>query len=275
MVKRRDDKATTPECRPLAQLLAELAAEYVLVEEWSSRTSRLSRFRSAARRPAELVVKVCERWKPEDAGTSFESARRLTGLAPDGRARVIEFVAWSAHPPALVSELVAGEELSALLRGAGDRDATDVGMLVTAAGELLGRAHRLPIPDGATMKRPGPPPRRAVLSVGDFAAYNFRLDDDGHVVYLEPPSKLRIVAAYRDLAWFLASVRALLQGRPRLVRQLRRYFVDGYRRGSRASWGPLDDIQLRLHVLRRRRGMALRVRRQAQREDRLREGPAV
>lgn len=45
-----------------------------------------------------------------------------------------------------------------------------------------------------------------MLSAGDFAAYNLRLDGSGRLIYMEPPSKLKVVAAYRDLAWLLESL---------------------------------------------------------------------
>jgi rhamnosyltransferase len=232
---------------------------FELVEEWSSRTSRLSRFRSAEGDPAELVVKVCDRWGAMDARTSFESARRLAALGGAGGARAIEFVAWSPSPPTLVSEYVGGEELSALVRRAAAGDVEALEARMAAAGALLARAHRLPIPAGARPKSARRVRRRPVLWAGDFAVYNFRAADAGELVYMEPPSKLRVVSAHHDLAWFLASVRTLLPGRRRLVRRLRRAFVRGYRRSSPgAPWGLLDDLRLHAHLLRRHRGRALR-----------------
>lgn len=237
---------------------------YERVEEWSSRTSRLSRFRSAGGGRPDLVVKVCERWGEADARTSFESARRLAAAGGADGARVIEFTAWSPSPPALVSEYVGGEELGALVRrgAAGDVEALEARM--AAAGALLARAHRLPIPAGARPKSARRVRRRPVLWAGDFAVYNFRAADAGELVYMEPPSKLRVVSAYHDLAWFLASVSSLLPGRRRLVRRLRRAFVGGYRQASPgARWGLLDALRLHAHLLRRRRGRALRNRRRS------------
>ncbi|HEX2163255.1 MAG TPA: hypothetical protein VHM02_04850 [Thermoanaerobaculia bacterium] len=253
--------------RPLAVLVDELAAGYELVEEWSSRTSRLSRFRAAGRRPEELVVKVCPRWTAAEARTSFEAARRFAPLAGE-RVRAIEFVAWSEEPPALVSEYVAGEELGALLRRATPAAAAELRGLVAAAGGLLGRAHRLPIPSGVPTKPPGRRPRRRVLSAGDFASYNFRLDAGGTLVFLEPPSALRAVAAYRDLSWFLASLDPLLAGRRGLARSFRRAFLAAYRAACGAPWGPLDALHLWLHLWRRRRAMARRMRRRETRRER-------
>lgn len=244
----------------MSDLLAELRDGYDLVDEWSSRTSRLSRFRSSSHLPPEVVVKVCERWTGADARTSFESARRLAPLAA-ARARVIEFVTWSAEPPALVSEWVGGEELATVVRRSPAAGGADLEALIAAAGVLLGRAHRLPIPEGARTKPEGRKPRRRVLSAGDFAAYNFRLDGAGSLVYIEPPSALRVVSAYRDLAWFVASLHALLPERGRLRRALGRAFLGSYRAAVGTPWGLLDEVHLRAHVLRRRRAGARRHRR--------------
>lgn len=255
------------EYRPLPTLLEELRRDYVLVEKWSSRTSRLSRWRSTTRQPSELVVKVCDRWESTDARICFESARRLASLEGSGRARVVEFLAWSASPPALISEFVGGEELGALVQKTAGHEEIALGEFVFAAGELLGHAHLLPIPVGAKPKAPRQSFPRPVLSAGDFAPYNFRLDSQGRLVYLEPPSKLRIVSAFHDLAWFLASIPALVPGRAGLRRQLQRNFVRGYR-GAMVdrSWGPLAEVYLQLYLLRRRRGSTLRSRRLSQRD---------
>jgi len=231
-------------------------AGYELVEEWSSRTSRLSRFRPPGGGRPELVVKVCERWGEADVRTSFESARRLAAAGGADGARVIEFTAWSPSPPTLVSEFVGGEELGALVRRAAAGEVEALAARMAAAGALLARAHRLPIPAGARPKSPRRVRHRPVLWAGDFAVYNFRVADAGELVYLEPPSKLRVVPACHDLAWFLASVGSLLPGRRRLMRRLRRAFVRGYRDASPgAPWGPLDELHLHAHLLRRRRAV--------------------
>lgn len=252
--------------RPLGRVLEDLGADYAVVDEWSSRTARFSRYRSSTRRPADLVVKVCERWSEIDARTSFESARRLAALECAGGARVLEFIAWSSVPPALVSELVDGEELGELVRRTEAARAEDLGPLMFAAGDLLGNAHALPVPSGAMPKSGGRVFRRPVLCAGDFAPYNFRVDREGGLVYMEPNSKLRLVSAYRDLAWFLGSVNAPAGVPRRVTHQLHRCFLHGYRTATPAApWGPLDELLLRIALQRRRRGKALRRRLHPQR----------
>ena len=229
-------------------------AGYELVEEWSSRTSRLSRFRPPGGGRPELVVKVCERWGEIDARTSFESARRLAAAGGAGGARVIEFTTWCPSPPALVSEYVGGEELGELVRRAGGSDIEALEARMAAAGALLALVHRLPIPAGAQPKSARRVRCRPVLWAGDFAVYTFRVADTGELVYVEPPSKLRVVPAHRDMAWFLFSVSSLLPGRRRLIGRLRRAFIRGYLDGwPGIPWGLLDDLRLHAHMLRRRR----------------------
>lgn len=234
-------------------------ADYVLVDEWSSRTARFSRYRSSTRRPADLVVKVCERWSEIDVRTSFESARRLAALQCEGGARVLEFIAWSSVPPALVSEFVDGEELGELVQRTEALRAEDLGSWMFAAGDLLGNAHALSVPADAKPKSGERVFRRPVLCAGDFAAYNFRVDREGRLVYMEPTSKLRVVSAYRDLAWFLGSVNAPAGFARRVTHQLHRCFIRGYRAATPAvHWGLLDEALLRIDLRRRRRGKALR-----------------
>lgn len=254
------------ESKPLGRVLEDLGADYDVVDEWSSRTACFSRYRSPTRRPADLVVKVCERWTEIDARTSFESARRLAALRCAGGARVLEFIAWSSVPPALVSEFVDGEELGQLVRRTKAFGAEDLGNLMFAAGDLLGNAHALPVPAGARPKSGGRVFRRPVLCAGDFAAYNFRVERKGGLVYMEPTSKLRLVSAYRDLAWFLGSVNAPAGFPRRVTHQLHRCFIRGYRTATPAApWGPLDELLVRIDLHRRRRGKALRSRLHRQR----------
>ncbi|HMB51924.1 MAG TPA: hypothetical protein VKU40_01320, partial [Thermoanaerobaculia bacterium] len=232
-------------------------ADEALEKSWASRTARLASFR-AGPGGRRLVVKVCDRWRSDQARTTFDVARRL-GAEPDAgtsRARVLEVLDWSAAPPAVVSAHVAGEELTRWVDRCRGEDAGRLRPLMVAAGELLGRFHRrLPVPGNET----GPPGRRRVHCAGDFAIYNFRVetpedgDGDGdRLVYMEPPAWRRAVTPYRDLAWFLWALRCQLAGERRLYRGLRRAFLAGYL-GADADWGVVDRLRLQFHLLRRRR----------------------
>lgn len=248
----------TPEPTPFDRLAEALGRDHSLVAEWSSRTARFSRYRAADGGPSDVVVKVCERWSEADVRTSVESARRLAAHRGAASARVLRFVAWSPAPPALVSAFVPGEELRRLVRQARQEgDLAAASRWVRAAGGLLGGAHGAPPPPGVRAKSARQALRRPVLSAGDFAAYNFRLDERGEPVYMEPPSRLRLASAYRDLAWFLASIDP--PSPPPFHRgRLARDVLAGYAASAGRRWTALDELFLRLHVETRRRAKRTR-----------------
>jgi len=238
-----------------AELLAVLERGYQRLEQWSSRTARFARFSPVSGAGLDLVIKVCERWDAENAEVSVDHALEWAPLGAGGRARVVTFLAWCAEPPTLVSEHVGGEELRDYLRDSAGREAADSVRLLASIGALLAAIHRI---EPAKSSWRGKRRRHRVVCAGDFAVYNFRLGEAGEAVYLEPPAARQVVSRFRDLAWFLASLRLrLVRSNPERM-LLSRAFLEGYRSVLGPGWSSCATLSLRVALFRRETLQTLR-----------------
>lgn len=189
-----------------------------VVERWTSRTARLWQLRPPDGR--DWIVKVGEGWGPPDVAAITSAFARWQQCVEDTRLEetvaTIETVGVLNEPPRLYAEYVDGEELSQILSSGGGGE-----QQLAACGRLLGAFHRENTYSGEHQdyqrdffkiaKRLVIPRRIAsslalhlspVLSAGDFAPYNIRVQPDGRIVVLDAPQRPQTVSVHCDIARF-------------------------------------------------------------------------
>jgi hypothetical protein len=176
----------------------------------------------------------------------------------DARLEIVPIVGLASDPPGLVMEYVEGIDLSTIVALAASRRATDTEKaratkLVAVAGEALALIHsrsRTTSDQSDLLRRLG---RRfrlrqtwkdtfeisidPVLSAGDFAPYNIRIDQKDILHLIDIPYQRNAISVHEDCALFLAGMyRSVYElpfshystSRRRFARHLKESFVAGY-----------------------------------------------